>query len=101
MENADIQRRLKEVKSLIDSTFGKAVAVRQDIDNIVSLADAVTNQENVVKNAVAEQNEGGQQILETLQAVKDSAQSVTQAVEHLRKTTTNVKEAINAIDLNI
>jgi iron only hydrogenase large subunit-like protein len=100
-EAKQISEVLKEVKSLIDSTFGKAVAVRQDIDNIVSLADAVTNQENVVKNAVAEQNEGGQQILETLQAVKDSAQSVTQAVEHLRKTTTNVKEAINAIDLNI
>ena len=100
-EAKQISEVLKKVKSLIDSTFGKTVAVQQDIENIVTLADAVSNQENVVKNAVAEQNDGGQQLLETLQVVKDCTQSVTVAVENLRHSTETVKDAIVNINLNI
>ncbi|MCQ2591612.1 MAG: methyl-accepting chemotaxis protein [Treponema sp.] len=100
-EAKQISEVLKKVKSLIDSTFGKTVAVQQDIDNIVTLAEEVSNQEDVVKNAVSEQNEGGQQLLETLQLMRDSTQSVTSAVENLRSSTETVKEAINNINLSI
>ena len=38
-EAKQISEVLKKVKSLIDSTYGKTVAVKEDIENIVALAD--------------------------------------------------------------
>jgi methyl-accepting chemotaxis protein len=96
-EARQISDVLKKVKTLIDSTFGKTIDVQQNIDNIVALADKVSNQEVAVKNAVQEQNDGGQQLLETLQVVKDSAESVTKAVDNLRNSTVAVKNAITTI----
>ncbi len=100
-EAKQISEVLKKVKSLIDSTFGKTVAVKQDIDNIVTLAVQVSNQEDVVKNAVSEQNEGGQQLLESLQMMRDNTMKVTEAVTKLKETTENVKIAIEAIKVDL
>ena len=96
-EARQISDVLKKVKTLIDSTFGKTIDVQQNIENIVALADKVSDQEVEVKNAVQEQNDGGQQLLETLQVVKASAESVTKAVDNLRNSTVAVKDAINTI----
>ena len=99
-EAKQISEVLKKVKSLIDSTFGKTETVKQDIENIVALAEEVSNQEVVVKNAVSEQNDGGQQLLEQLQMMKNNTQSVTTAVENLRRSTESVKTSIQNINLN-
>ena len=100
-EAKQISDVLKKVKSLIDSTFGKTIAVKEDIDNIVALADKVTNQESVVKSTVSKQSDGGQHLLESLKMMKENTQSVTDAVENLRTSTESVKIAITQINLNI
>ena len=100
-EAKQISDVLKKVKSLIDSTFGKTIAVKEDIEHIVSLADKVTNQESVVKSTVAKQSDGGQQLLESLKVMRESTQSVSNAVENLQKSTDSVKVAIQQIHFGI
>ena len=100
-EAKQISDVLKKVKSLIDSTFGKTIAVKEDIEHIVSLADKVTNQESVVKSTVAKQSDGGQQLLEALKVMRNSTQSVSTAVENLQKSTDSVKVAIQQIHFGI
>ena len=96
-EAKQISEVLKKVKGLIDSTFGKTMAVKEDIEHIVSLADKVTNQESVVKTTVSKQSDGGQQLLESLKVMRESTQSVTNAVDNLKKSTDSVKLAIQQI----
>ena len=100
-EAKQISEVLKKVKSLIDSTFTKTVAVKEDIENIVSLADTVSEQESVVKSTVAQQSDGGQQLMESLQMMRNNTQSVEVAVEKLKSSTESVKTAIQDIQLNI
>ena len=100
-EAKQISDVLKRVKSLIDSTFTKTVAVKEDIDNIVSLADEVTSQEAVVKTSVSKQNDGGQQLMESLKMMRSNTQSVNNAVENLQRSTESVKVAIQNISLDI
>ncbi|MBO4640065.1 MAG: 4Fe-4S binding protein [Treponema sp.] len=100
-EAKQISDVLKKVKSLIDSTFGKTIAVKEDIEHIVSLADKVSNQETVVKSTVSKQSDGGQQLLESLKIMRDSTQSVSNAVDSLRKSTDSVKVAIQQIHFGI
>ena len=100
-EAKQISDVLKKVKSLIDSTFGKTIAVKEDIENIVSLADKVTEQESFVKSTVSKQSDGGQQLLESLKIMRDNTQSVSAAVENLKTTTESVKVAIQQIHLGI
>ena len=100
-EAKQISDVLKKVKSLIDSTFGKTIAVKEDIENIVSLADKVTDQESLVKTAVAKQSDGGQHLLESLKMMRENTQSVSKAVDNLRSSTESVKVAITQINLNI
>ena len=100
-EAKQISDVLKRVKSLIDSTFTKTVAVKQDIDNIVSLADEVSAKEAAVKDTVSQQSAGSQQLMESLQMMRNNTQSVEVAVEKLRNSTESVKAAIQEIQLNI
>ena len=100
-EAKQISEVLKKVKSLIDSTFTKTVAVKEDIDNIVNLADTVSEQESVVKNTVSAQSDGGQQLMESLKMMRSNTQSVEIAVEKLKSSTESVKTAIQDIQLNI
>ena len=100
-EAKQISDVLKKVKSLIDSTFGKTIAVKEDIENIVSLADKVTEQESFVKSTVSKQSDGGQQLLESLKIMRDNTQSVSAAVENLKTTTESVMVAFQQIHLGI
>ncbi len=100
-EAKQISDVLKKVKSLIDSTFTKTVAVKQEIDNIVSLADEVSSQEAVVKSSVSKQNDGGQQLIESLKMMRSNTQDVNNAVENLQRSTASVKTAIQNISLDI
>ncbi len=85
---------LKKVKSRIDSAYGKTVSTQHEFETIVSLSSRVKDQENVVKNAVQEQSEGGKQLLENLAMLRESRQAVSDAAEKLDYGTRMIKETI-------
>ncbi|MBQ1997901.1 MAG: 4Fe-4S binding protein [Spirochaetales bacterium] len=89
-----ISDMLKNVNQLINSIFTKTVSVQKEIENIVSLSGEVNRQEDIVRNAISEQNEGGQLLLNALQVMKDKTGSVTDSIEHLRNSTEKIKEHI-------
>lgn len=91
---------LKKVKSSIDSAYGKTISTSNEFETIVTLSSKVKNQEDIVKNAVAEQNEGGKQLLESLAALRDSSHAVSDAAEKLDKGTKLVKKAIEDLNNN-
>lgn len=88
---------LKRIKGTIDSAYGKAVSTQQEFEAIVNLSSAVKNQENVVKNAVQEQSDGGKQLLESLAELKESGQAVNNAANKLSEGTHTVRKAIEEL----
>ena len=90
-----ISEVLNNVKDLIDSAYGKTVSTQHEFENIVSLSAMVKNQENVVKDAVSEQNKGNQILLESLSQLKSSEQAVSDASEKLNLGTQLIMSAIH------
>ncbi|MCH5283758.1 MAG: 4Fe-4S binding protein [Treponema sp.] len=88
---------LKGIQALIENAFEKASTAQNQIDNIVGLSGTVQNQEQVVKNAVSEQADGGRLLLSSLQKMRDNATTVTSAVSDLKATTAKVNETIRNI----
>ena len=93
-----ISDMLKNVNQLINSIFTKTVSVQKEIENIVLLSGEVNRQEDIVRNAISEQNEGGQLLLNALQVMKDKTVCVTDSIEHLRNSTEKIKEHIRDIN---
>lgn len=93
-----ISDMLKNVNQLINSIFTKTVSVQKEIENIVLLSEEVNRQEDIVRNAISEQNEGGQLLLNALQVMKDKTVCVTDSIEHLRNSTEKIKEHIRDIN---
>ena len=93
-----ISDMLKNVNQLINSIFTKTVNVQKEIENIVLLSGEVNRQEDIVRNAISEQNEGGQLLLNALQVMKDKTVCVTDSIEHLRNSTEKIKEHIRDIN---
>lgn len=92
---------LSGIQELIEGAFEKTNTAQKEIDHIVTLSDKVQNQEQVVKNAVSEQAEGGKLLLTSLQRMRDNANSVNNAVSDLKNTTSKVNEAIRNIGHSI
>ncbi len=90
---------LKRIKNLIDTSYEKTVEVQKQIEHVVVLSDQVSNQETVVQSAISEQNQGGQQMLQSLAKMKEDTKSVTEAVEKLRDSTAKIKDSIQNIDI--
>lgn len=88
---------LSSIKKLIDSTFTKMGIVQKEMEKIVSLSDNVKNQEDVVKNAISEQNDGGTILLGSLRDMKNNTSYVVEAIDHLENTSGMIKEAISGI----
>lgn len=86
---------LINVKDLIDSAYGKTVSTQHEFENIVSLSSMVKNQENVVKDAMTEQNKGNQILLESLAQLKASEQAVSDASNKLSNGTQLIMSAIS------
>lgn len=86
---------LINVKDLIDSAYGKTVSTQHEFENIVSLSSMVKNQENVVKDAMTEQNKGNQILLESLAQLKASEQAVSDASNKLSNDTQLIMSAIS------
>ena len=90
---------LVDIKKLIDSTFSKMGIVQKEMEKIVSLSGDVKNQEDVVKNAISEQNDGGSLLLESLHTMKTNTENVVDAIHHLKQTSAAIKESISSIQL--
>ena len=90
---------LVNIKKLIDSTFSKMGIVQKEMEKIVSLSGDVKNQEDVVKNAISEQNDGGSLLLESLHTMKTNTENVVDAIHHLKQTSAAIKESISSIQL--
>jgi len=95
-----ISEVLKQIKYLIDSTFTKTVEAQKDMEKVVTLAQQVAEQENLIKNSMAEQNEGGQQMLASLEEMKTAADGVSAAVMELNASTYKIKNSIQNISLS-
>ncbi|MCM1321916.1 MAG: methyl-accepting chemotaxis protein [Bacteroides sp.] len=85
---------LKKITSLITSAFGTTVSAQKDFENVVSLSSKVMDQEFVMKKAMEEQNEGGAQLLQALQQMKDLTSSVSSGAETLRDNTEQIKKSL-------
>ena len=89
---------LKEVKSLIDETFKVTVSAQKDFEKVVALSTQVRDQESLVQSSVKEQNEGGTQVLEALDKIKNLTTTVTDSTETLQRNSNQIKQ--NILDLS-
>lgn len=85
---------LNSVKELIDSAYGKTVSTQHEFETIVSLSTMVKEQENVVKEAMMEQNNGNKILLESLSQLKSSEQAVSDASHKLHQGTEAIMNTI-------
>lgn len=90
---------LANIKKLIDLTFAKAGVVQKEMDSIVNLSSDVKNHEDVVKNAISEQNDGGSILLDSLNIMKSNTNNVVDAIEHLQTTSDTIKTAVSGISI--
>ena len=96
-EAQKISNVLADVQELIATVYEKTNTAQQEMNNIVQLSTAVNNQEQIVKNAVSEQNEGGKQVVDSLHDMKNTTIRVNEAIETLKQTTLSIQEAIKTL----
>lgn len=65
----EIEKSLKSIKRLIDNSTESSTYAQIQFDTIVSLAGSVKDEELSIRNAVEAQNNGGQQIIQSLNEV--------------------------------
>jgi iron only hydrogenase large subunit-like protein len=65
----EIEKSLKSIKRLIDSSSESSAYAQVQFDAIVSLVGSVKDEELSIRNAVETQNNGGQQIIQSLNEV--------------------------------
>jgi iron only hydrogenase large subunit-like protein len=65
----EIEKSLKDIKCLIDSSNESASEAKSQFDLIVSLADTVKSEELNINSAMETQNDGGQAVLKALNEV--------------------------------
>lgn len=87
------------MKGLIDTATTKTDDVSKEFENIVKLSAQVKNQEGQVHNAVEEQNNGGSLLLSTMGQMKEAQQAVSDAAEHLKAGTSEVKKTITNLEV--
>lgn len=71
-----IKTSLKDLSNSLSSITGSIVDVQQKFDIIYNLSQTVQTQENVVKNAMEEQNEGNRQVLEAMKSINENTEAV-------------------------
>lgn len=96
-EAKKISSVLETIKSLIDSTFSGASEVQSKVELMADLSKTVKEQELSIQSAMAEQNEGGKQVLERLDSIKSLTQKVMQETESLSANTATIKENIKLL----
>lgn len=90
---------LAEIKKMIDEAYEGTVSTQKEFENIVKRSSEVKAMELEIKDAIAEQNNGGKLILEAVSKLKDSEHSVTAASKQLLETENRVRDAIKSLAL--
>ena len=90
---------LAEIKKMIDEAYDGTVSTKKEFDNIVKGSSEVKTMELEIKDAIAEQNNGGKLILQAVSKLKDSEQAVVVASKQLAETEERVREAIRSLAL--
>ena len=85
---------LKNVKQLIDATFKDTGDVKKEFSEVVQLSGTVVEQEQTVRRAISEQNEGGKQLLQAVGSMRELTQTVKERTEKLLTDTNAIKESI-------
>ena len=85
---------LKNVKQLIDATFKDTGDVQKEFSEVVQLSGTVVEQEQTVRRAISEQNEGGKQLLQAVGTMRELTQTVKERTEKLLTDTNAIKESI-------
>ena len=85
---------LKNVKQLIDATFKDTGNVQKEFSEVVQLSGTVVEQEQTVRRAISEQNEGGKQLLQAVGSMRELTQTVKERTEKLLTDTNAIKESI-------
>ena len=85
---------LKNVKQLIDATFKDTGDVLKEFSEVVHLSGTVVEQEQTVRRAISEQNEGGKQLLQAVGSMRELTQTVKERTEKLLTDTNAIKESI-------
>ena len=96
---SEIEKSLKNIKTLIDSSSESSTHARSQFDLIVSLINAVKNEELSIKNAVETQNNGGQQVLEALNEINKLIVKIKNESATLLASGKAVLENINSLML--
>ena len=90
---------LAEIKKMIDDAYEGTVSTKKEFDNILKGSSEVKTMELEIKDAIAEQNNGGKLILQAVSKLKDSEQAVVVASKQLAETEERVREAIRSLAL--
>ena len=85
---------LTNVKQLIDATFKDTGDVQKEFSEVVQLSGTVVEQEQTVRRAISEQNEGGKQLLQAVGSMRELTQTVKERTEKLLTDTNAIKESI-------
>ena len=98
-EAKSIDNVLKNMKGLIDTTTARTDEVSKEFDRIVTLSGQVKTQEGMVHSSVEEQNNGGEMLLESMGKLKEVQKAVSDAAEHLKIGTAEIKTAITNLEV--
>lgn len=90
---------LNEIRKMINECYKSTVSTQKEFENIVKRSAEVKTMEFEIKDAVAEQNNGGKLILDAVSKLKDSEHAVAQASKHLLETENIVRDSIRSLAL--
>ena len=90
---------LAEIKKMIDEAYEGTLSTQKEFETIVKRSSEVKAMELEIKDAIAEQNNGGKLILEAVSKLKDSEHSVAAASKQLQETENRVRDAIRSLAL--
>jgi methyl-accepting chemotaxis protein len=83
MQGKVISVQLKELQSVINSVVENTKDVQTQFDVIFDLTNSVRQQESIIKNAMEEQTEGSNQVLQSISDIQSSTEIVRNNAEVL------------------
>lgn len=75
-QGKNIGENLKALSASIESVSLRTKEVQEKFDVIYKLSQTVQEQENIIKNAMNEQSQGNQQVLDAMKQINDSTNNV-------------------------
>ena len=110
-----IKGSLKELSTSLTAIAQSIGEVSAKFESIYDVAQIVKEQENVVMNAMTEQNEGNRQVLDAMRAINDStvlvkdssvemlsgAEQVAEEMTHLAEVTRKINDSMESISTGV